>query len=230
MGKAGFARLTKLLRIITGKRKTLLSELHLEEFLERLGSKEATPGGGGAAALTGANAAGLVTMVGRLTTGRPAYAAIEAQLQQVIEEGDQIRANLLRAIDADAAAFEAVMAAYGLPRATAEDKAARQIALQPALRGATESPLLIVRLCQKVVEMAAWLAEAGNPQTITDAGTAAALGYAAMQGASMQARINLKALKDHHYVKHTGTEIEQLLNDALIDQIRALTAVDQKLQ
>ena len=81
----------------------MLADLTIAEFMARLGSGDATPGGGGAAALAGAAAAGLVTMVARLTTGRPAFAAIEERVREIIREGDVLREGLLAAVDTDAA-------------------------------------------------------------------------------------------------------------------------------
>ncbi len=207
----------------------MLVGLTIEEFMARLGSGEATPGGGGAAALAGAAAAGLVTMVARLTIGRPAFAGMEQRAGEIIREGDRLRESLLAAVDSDAAAFEQVMAAYALPRRTEQEKAARKAALQPALRGATESPLAIARACLSVSGMAAELAEGGNPQTITDAGTAAALAQAALQGAIFQARINLKSLKDETYTGPVRQEIARLLAQAQTATHRALQAVEEKL-
>jgi formiminotetrahydrofolate cyclodeaminase len=207
----------------------LLAELKIEEFMARLGSKDATPGGGGAAALVGASAAGLVTMVARLTVGRPAFAAIEDRLQATIIVGDRLRTELLKAIDADAEAFETVMAAYALPRSTPQEKEQRQATLQPALVVATEAPLTTARACREVALLAAELAETANPQTISDAATAAALAEAALQGAIFQARINLKSIKDAGYTEKTGQEIGSLLADAQAARARAQAALDQKL-
>jgi formiminotetrahydrofolate cyclodeaminase len=207
----------------------LLADLNITEFMARLGAKDATPGGGGAAALVGASAAGLVTMVARLTVGRPAFAAIEERLQAIIVAGDRLRSELLRAIDGDAEAFETVMAAYALPRATPQEKEQRQAAIQPALVVATEAPLATARACREVALLAAELAETANPQTISDAATAAVLAGAALQGAIFQARINLKSIKDGQYTEKTAFEISKLLADTQAAQLRAQTALDQKL-
>ncbi len=207
----------------------MLVDLSVEEFMARLGSGDATPGGGGAAALAGAAAAGLVTMVARLTTGRPAFTHIESRVREIIRQGDYLRETLLAAVDTDAAAFDRVMAAYALPRATEQEKAARKEALQLALRGATESPLAIARACLSISGMATELAEAGNPQTITDAGTAATLAQAALQGAIFQARVNLKSLKDETYTGPIRQEIERLLTEAQHATRRTLQAVEEKL-
>lgn len=207
----------------------MLADLTLKEFLEQLGSNSPTPGGGGAAALSGAQAAGLLTMVARLTAGREAFAAIEPKVQEIIIEGDRRRQELLEAIDRDATAFQAVMAIYSMPRSTTEEKEARTAALQPALKGATESPLAIARHCASIVSLAADMAEAGNPQTITDAGTAALLAEAALTGAVLQARINLKSIKEIEYVKRAEGEIAFLMMTAREGRARAMAAVEQKL-
>lgn len=207
----------------------MFAKLTVEEFLDKLGSNSPTPGGGGAAALAAAEAAALLTMVARLTTGKPAFAAIEGQVQEIIAEGDRRRQELMACIDRDAEAFEAVMGAYGMPRATPEEKEARAAALQPALKAATESPVAIARHCASIVSLAADMAEAGNPNTITDAGTAAALAEAALAGAILQARVNLKSIKDEEYVKHAQGEISFLLMTAREGRERAMWAVEKKL-
>lgn len=207
----------------------ILSTHSLEEFLTRLGAKDATPGGGGAAALAGACAAALLTMVARLTAGRPAFARLEERVQAIIQEGDRLRSELTAAIDADAVAFEAVMAAYGLPRSTATEKEVRRATLQPALRGATETPLAIARACLALLPMATEMAESGNPQTITDAGTSVLLAQAGLQSAILQARVNLKAIEDEVYVAQMRQDIADLLLAAKALREQAMAAVEQKL-
>lgn len=204
----------------------MLIKQTLQEFISQLGSEAATPGGGGAAALCGANAAALITMVARLTTGRPAFAGFENRLQQIILEGDQLQTQLLNSIEADAQAFEKVMAAYALPKTPKE---ARQVELQIALVGATDSPIQIAHACHQVCQLAAELADKGNPQTITDAGTAALLSQAALQSAILQARINLKAIKDTDYKTKTQTTIDDLTAQTALACQQALAAVNQKL-
>ncbi len=207
----------------------MLAELTIQEFMAQLGSKAATPGGGGAAALSGASAAGLVTMVARLTEGRPAFAHIEARLKAIISEGDQLRHQLLQAIDGDAAAFETVMAAYGLPRGTSEEKSARALALQPALQAATEAPLTTARACLRVAGLAAELAETANPQTITDAASAGVMAEAGLQSAVFQARINLNSIKDVEYLKTTRAEIAELLTKVAEVRGRAIATLEKNL-
>jgi formiminotetrahydrofolate cyclodeaminase len=207
----------------------LFSSLTIDEFLQQLGSNSPTPGGGGAAALTGAQAAALLTMVARLTTGKKAFADIEERVQEVIAQGDQLKQDLTAYIEHDAAAFQAIVEAYALPRTTPQEKEARTAALQPALKDATESPMAIARHCVTIVSLAGDMAEVGNPQIITDAGTSALLAEAALAGAVLQARINLKSIKDEQYVERTQGEIAFLLMAAREGRERALAAVEKKL-
>ncbi|NWJ98688.1 MAG: cyclodeaminase/cyclohydrolase family protein [Chloroflexi bacterium] len=207
----------------------MFSSLTIKEFLTQLGSSRPTPGGGGAAALAGAQAAALVTMVARLTAGKKAFAAIEERIQEVIADGDHRQQELATFIDHDAKAFQAVMAAYALPRATPEQKQSRNLTLQAALKSATETPLSIARHCVAIVRLAGDMAEVGNPHIITDAGTAALLAEAALAGAILQAQINLKAIKDSQYVEQTQVEITFLVMAAREGRERALAAVEKKL-
>src|ERR1700752_2790824 len=106
-------------------------------FLDDLASERPTPGGGGAAALCGAIGAALVSMVANLTIGKKTYEAVWEDLEAVNIKTEALRAELTRAIEEDVAAFNSVMGAYGLPRATEEEKAKRTAGLQAALKGGT---------------------------------------------------------------------------------------------
>lgn len=202
-----------------------LAELKVTEFLEVLGSDSSTPGGGGAAALTGANAAGLVGMVARLTARHPEYAAHEPHLREIIAATDFLRDELTHAIDGDAAVFGQLMAGYKLPKATEAEKQQRSQIIQANLRAATESPLNIARRCLEVIKLALELVQTGNPHTISDAGAAAVLGQAALESALLQARINLKTLKDSQYIAAVRQEIAALEQQSrqLRDQAFTLT-------
>src|SRR5262245_1681289 len=102
-----------------------LAERRLGDFLEALASGESTPGGGAAAALTGAMGAALVAMVCRLTLGRPRYAEVAPLMEESAAEADRLRGELLALADADAEAYQAFSAALALPQETDEQKAAR---------------------------------------------------------------------------------------------------------
>src|SRR5437762_9373145 len=114
-------------------------------FLDDLASKRPTPGGGGAAAVCGAIGAALVSMVANLTIGKKNYEAVSEDLKIVNTKAEALRAELTHAIAEDVVAFNSVMSAYGLPRATEEEKAKRTAAIQAALNDATLVPLRAVK-------------------------------------------------------------------------------------
>lgn len=165
------------------------------EFLQSLAAGTPTPGGGSAAAYGGAMAASLVAMVGRLTVGKSKYADVEGEIWPMIESAVALQASLQKAVKDDAAAFEAYMKARRLPRATEEQKSSRIRAIQSASIKAAEVPLEVVRQTMEVFEMAVKVAEIGNVNAISDAGTAAAFCQAALKGAGLNVRINLLGLE-----------------------------------
>lgn len=174
----------------------MYGETSLAAFLDQLASSAPEPGGGAAAALVGATGAALVSMVANLTLGREKFAAAAAQMEQALARATALRGSLLAAVDQDAAAFRSVMAAYRLPRQTDEQKTARTRAIQEALRGATQVPAAVVRLCEEVAALSRVAAEHGNPQVVSDAAVAAVLADAAAQSAAINVRINVAAIAD----------------------------------
>ena len=167
-----------------------------DTFLEDLASDSPTPGGGSAAAYSAAMAAGLAAMVARVTVGKKKYAEVEAEMQEVIAKAETLRAQFTEAVAQDAEAFNAVMAAFKLPKSTAEEKEIRSNAIQDATLHASKVPLSVVEKVGDLLPLIQVVAEKGNSNAITDAGSAAALAQAALTGAGMNVRINLGGLKD----------------------------------
>ncbi len=168
----------------------------LGEWLERLGSSASTPGGGAAAALAASAGAALVEMVVNLTLGKPAYAEHEAHVRPIGERARALRTRALELAGEDEAAFDAVMAAYGLPRGTDAEKAARGAAIQAATAEAARPPLRVAELAAGVIELAAALPGRSNRNVLSDVGVAASLGVAALESAAINVEVNLGALKD----------------------------------
>lgn len=163
-------------------------------FLDELASARATPGGGAAAALAGAAGAALIAMVARLTAGRKGYEPVAGRMSEVAPLADRERAGLLGLADRDAAAFDAVMAAYRRPRGTEAEKAARRAAVEEALGGAAEVPLEVARRCSALLPVAAELVEAGNRNAISDALSAAQMLHAAAMSALANVSVNLVSM------------------------------------
>lgn len=193
------------------------------EFIEALASKAPTPGGGGASAFAGALASALASMVGNLTVGKKKYAAVEPRVQAELLELEGTRVRLLALIDADAAAFAPLAAAYGMPRGTEEEAAAQQEALQAALVDACEVPLEIMRQCVQVIESCVFMAKHGSVMALSDAGAAAVIAKAALLAASLNVRINIGSMADEARAAAYGAETEDLIaaGSALADDVYA---------
>jgi formiminotetrahydrofolate cyclodeaminase len=176
--------------------ETGLAALTIDEFLRQLASGAPTPGGGAASALSGALGAALVSMVCNLTIGRERYASTEAEVRAIRDEATTLLDRLQRGIDEDAAAFDDVMAAYKLPRATDDEKAARSAAIQDATYRAALTPLALAEASAAVVELAERALGKTNTNVASDLAVAALLGVAGLDGAAANVEINLATLKD----------------------------------
>ena len=157
-------------------------------FLEQVAAKTAAPAGGAVAALNGAQAAALIAMVARYTTG-PKYAAVAQTVERVIREADQLRAECTDLIAADAAAFGSVAAAYALPKDTAEHQAARSAAIAAALVTATEPPAEVIAAAGRLLDLAEALRPVGNRTVLGDLVAAAE----AIRSATASSRIFVEA-------------------------------------
>jgi glutamate formiminotransferase/formiminotetrahydrofolate cyclodeaminase len=193
-------------------------------FLDRLASGDATPGGGSAAAYTGAEAAALVAMVGRLTVGKKKYEAVKDQMWALIEEAEGLRKCLTEAVAADSQAFEQVMAAFKLPKETDEQQQARGSAIQQATLHAAEVPLQAAKHCLRVMELAQQAVSVGNTNAITDGGTGATLARAALTSACYNVRTNVLSLDDGAVGEKLLQQVRELesQSDAIYSQVRLL--------
>ncbi len=185
----------------------------IAEFLDGLASSSPTPGGGGAAAISGAMGAALVSMVCNLTIGKKKYVEVEAELQEVLARSEALRAELTGMIADDVRAFDAVMGAYGLPKATDDEKAARAAKIQEALREATDVPLACCRACRKVIDLALVTAEKGNLNVVSDAGVAVLSAFAGLRSAALNVWVNAKGLEDRAFAETRLSELEGLLGE-----------------
>lgn len=182
-------------------------------FIDELASAAPTPGGGGASAYCGALATALASMVGNLTVGKKTYAAVEPQVVASLERLANSRQRLLALVDADAAAFAPLAAAYRMPKETPEEQAAKQAALQAALVDATEVPLEIMAQCAAALTEIDFMARNGSHMACSDAGAAAVFAKAAMQGAALSVLINVDAIADAAAAAAYRAQMDQLLAD-----------------
>jgi len=183
-------------------------------WLGRLASAAPAPGGGAAAALAAAAGAALVEMVVNLTVGRAAYAAHADEVAAIGVEAGGLRQRALDLMTADADAFEAVMAAYRLPKQTADEQRRRRAAIQDATARAAEPPLRVAEVAGRVVELAAALPGRSNPNVLSDVGVAAALARAALASAAINVEVNLAGLTDEAVRLPLRAELDRHLGAA----------------
>lgn len=173
-----------------------MKDLALGNFTDRLASADPTPGGGSAAAVAGALAAALVAMVARTTLGKRKFADRQAAMEAIRDEADVLWRDLLGQAEADARAFDAVLAASRMPQGTSDEEVRRGVAIQEATLGAIATPLGVARLARRVLDLARQVATDGNPNAASDAGVAGLLAAAALRGALLNVQINLAQLTD----------------------------------
>ncbi len=190
----------------------LFTTFAVSEFLDALASSDPTPGGGTASAIAGAMGASLLMMVSNLAKSRCNTDAERQALAQARAAVVDLRAQMLSLADTDASAFDAVIAAFTLPKTTDEEKAARTAAIQEAYRGATEVPLDTLRIVASALAHAETVAAYGNRSATSDVGVAVGLLEAAAAGAAANVHINLGSLKDQAFVARVTQEMTQLMD------------------
>jgi len=180
------------------------------DFVDELAAATPTPGGGSAAAYSGAMAAGLVSMVARLTIGKKGYEDQETKMAHILEESETLRAELRAAVDRDSEAFDQVMAAYKLPKSDPD----RQRAIQDATLGATLVPMEVAEKSLRVMGLAMEAARSGNLNAISDAGSAVNLAFSSLNSAAYNVRINLSGLDDKKRAVRMKQAIEEIEKQA----------------
>jgi formiminotetrahydrofolate cyclodeaminase len=201
----------------------------IDEFLERLASDSPTPGGGAAAAVAGASGAALIAMVATLTIDKPGYEAAWERMREILPIVDAGRAELLDLADRDAAAFDAVMAAFRMPKATDEEKAARAEEIQMAFAGAATVPMQIANRAAEMIDVAREAIEVGNDNAASDGLSAAYLLFAAVECAAANVLINAASLKDESRKAELVAAVERVRKTARGDVDAAAGAFSNKV-
>lgn len=169
------------------------------------------PGGGGAAALTGALGAALGSMVANLTVGRKAYAQYEEDLRSILERGEALRTGLLALVERDAAGFAPLARAYAIPK----DDPARPETLEAATLAACEAPLEMMRLCGQAIQLLEELLEKGSVTLVSDVGCGALCCGAALESAGMNIFVNTRTLRDRQAASRLDAQTDVLLREYL---------------
>jgi formiminotetrahydrofolate cyclodeaminase len=198
-----------------------LTDQTVVQFLDALASSAPAPGGGSAAALSGALGAALVSMVCNLTLGKKKYADVQDDISALVEQSEALRHRLVDLLEADVEVYTGVSQAYRMPRKTPEEKATRSAAIQEALKAAARVPMEVAEACVQVLDLCTPCAEMGNVNAVSDAGVAALLAEAGLRSAALNVIININAIKDQTFARALRDELNLLLEGkpALKEQV-----------
>ena len=188
-----------------------MSDRSVNEFLDELASSAPAPGGGAVAALAGALAAALVSMVAHLTQGKKDYEAVQGPVSQLLEQSEQLRGRLAALMGDDYDAFMRLSHAMKLPRGSDDEKTVRTSALQAALKDAAAVPLQIAEASADTMQLCRPIAEVGNKNAVSDAGVAVLMAEAGLRSAALNVLINLALIKDAAFVASQRARLDGLL-------------------
>ena len=193
----------------------LLAERQVDDFTKVLASDAPAPGGGSAAALAGAVGAALTAMVCTLTAGRKKYAEHEEFVLGVQAEAEALRVQFIDVMDRDTEAFLVISRAYGMPKATDEEKAARSNAIQAGLVECIKTPMEMMELSLRTVQLTDSLLGRFNTSSASDLGVGALSLRTAVQGAWLNVLINIGSLKDRELAGSYRSKGEKLVQQVL---------------
>ena len=208
--------------------KRLISK-DLRSFADETASESPAPGGGSISAYVGALGVSLATMVANLSSHKRGWDDRWEEFSGVAEQGQRLKDALLRAVDEDTNAFNAIMAAFGLPNTSPEEKAARKAAVQAATRQAIEVPYRVMQWSLESFALLRHMAEQGNPNSVTDAGVGALCARAAVHGALLNVKINAAGLDDKEYARTVVAAGNEMAAEADRLEREVLAVVREKI-
>ena len=204
-----------------------LTDLTVKGFADETARESPAPGGGSVSAYMGAMGAALGTMVANLSSHKPGWDDRWEEFSQWAEQGLAIEQELLRLVDEDTEAFNKIMAAFGMPKATDEDKRLRAEAIEKATLFAAQVPLQTMKTSMKVFALCKAMVEKGNPNSVSDAGVGALAARSAVLGAGMNVKINASSLKDKAAAQALVEEAQALINQAKAEEQAIVDMVEK---
>ncbi len=196
--------------------------LHI--YLDELASSNSTPGGGSAAAVSGAMAAALACMVCQLTLGKTKYADVQEEIATLLQQAEEQRQRFQQLMAEDIAAYGNLSVSFKLPRETEEQREARTAAIQQGLVEAALVPLEMAECANIVAQICVRVAEIGNTNVISDIAASAMLAASSGTAAAWMVRVNLQSLKDQEQVATLSQRLSQAL-DALTSRCQKVTSI-----
>ena len=209
--------------------ETQLVAMTLADFADETSSESMAPGGGSISAYMGALGASLGTMVANLSAHKRGWDARWKEFSDWAAKGQQHKAALLRLVDEDTAAFNAIVTALAMPKTSAEEQAVRAAAVQAATKNAAAVPLRVMQTVLAAMELIEAMVIHGNPNSITDAGVGALAARAAVRGAYMNVRTNARGITDHNFAADIIAQGKALEAQANAIEQRVVALVDSKI-
>ena len=207
-----------------------LVKMDLRDFANELSIDSPAPGGGSVAALAGALASALTSMVANLTVGKKAYKNEWVKMKDIAVDAQKYKDELLRSIDRDTDAFNELMNAFRLPKKTDEQIAEKEQAIEEATKQACLVPLEVIKNSLEVLKLARVVAEKGNENAASDAGVASLMARSSVVGAGLNVKINLPGIKDAEFVEKMKTDVDSLILEAIDLQSKIFEIVNRKIE
>jgi len=201
----------------------------LEKYLDDLAAKLPAPGGGSVVALVGALGVGLLSMVSNFTLGKENYKRSEEEIKKILRRSEDLRKKLTELVDEDIRVYDRVSSAYKLPRITDKEREVRSKAIEKACKQALTVPMEVARYCVEGLDLARRLVEIGNVRLVSDVGVAAGLLEAALKGAELNVKINLKVIEDKNFIEEKIKEVGILVEDRLKIRNEILRKTEDKI-
>ncbi|WP_408954562.1 cyclodeaminase/cyclohydrolase family protein [Natroniella sp. ANB-PHB2] len=207
----------------------MIRKQEIGQFIDDFASDKPTPGGGSAAALSGALAAVATCMVGSLTLGKEDYASVQEEMEELIEITKGLKDDYLDLVDQDIEVFNAYMSALQMSNKTSDEKEKRAKALEKAVKKATEVPFTMASKSIEVLEQALIAAKKGNKYAVSDAGVGAIEAWATLEAAELNVNINLATMKDKGYIAKKRADMKELKEKAQKLKEEVLEVTNQKI-
>ncbi|MEW5760829.1 MAG: cyclodeaminase/cyclohydrolase family protein [Candidatus Thermoplasmatota archaeon] len=204
----------------------MLIEKSIDEFIDEVATEEPTPGGGSVAALSGALGVALSCMVCKLTIGKKKYEEVWEEMRKILDELVPIGERLKKLIDEDTEAYKKVISAYSMPKNNMD----REEAIQSALVSATKVPFEVIWQCYRALQLVDIVAEKGNVNSITDAGTSCIMLFSAIRSAASVVKINLSSIKDETFIAKEKEEMEKIFEEAKKLEEKILSNVEKRMK
>ena len=206
-----------------------LIDMSLSGFSNETLSESPAPGGGSVAAYVGSLGAALASMVANLSAHKRGWDDRWNEFSDWAEKGKQSHDRLLKLVDEDTAAFNAIMDAFGLPKNTDQEKKNRSAAIQAATKHAIEVPFEVMQSAYQSLEVIQAMATIGNPNSLSDAGVGALCARTAVYGAYLNVRINAGGLADKTFAEEILIKAKNLLQETLVKEAEILNLVESKI-